>query len=128
MKHDQLADMFSTIKNAEAIGRKQCVVPNSRLIRDALRVMHENKYIGKTEVIEDGRGGKIKIEMLGRINDCGIIKPNFSVKMDEFIKYEKRYLPARDVGILIVTTSKGVMDQHSALKKRTGGRLLGFVF
>lgn len=128
MKHDPLADMFSTLKNMESIGRNECKVPNSKLIRNVLKVIQENKHIGDIEVIEDGRGGEIKVELIGRINSCNTIKPNFSVKKDDFIKFEKRYLPARNVGILILTTSMGIMDQHEAEKKRTGGRLLGYVY
>jgi small subunit ribosomal protein S8 len=128
MRHDPLADAFSALKNTEAIGRKECLVPNSRLIRSILKVIQENKYIGDTEVIEDGKGGKIKVRLVGRINDCNVIKPNFSVKRSDFIKFEKRYLPAQNVGILILTTSMGIMDQKEAAEKGTGGRLLGFVY
>ena len=128
MRHDPLADVFSALKNMEAIGRKDCVVPNSKLIRSILKVMHDNKYIGGMEVIEDGSGGKVNVSLLGRINNCNVIKPSFSVKKSEFIKFEKRYLPAQKVGILILTTSKGIMDQHEATKKGTGGRLLGYVY
>jgi small subunit ribosomal protein S8 len=128
MRHDPLADVFSTLKNTEAIGRKECVVPNSKLIQSVLKVIHGNKYIGNTEVIEDGRGGKVKVKLVGRINNCNVIKPSFSVKRADFIKFEKRYLPAQNIGILILTTSKGIMDQKEAEKKRTGGRLLGYVY
>ena len=128
MRHDPLADVFSALKNTEAIGRKECIVPNSKLIRSTLKVIHDNKYIGGIDVIEDGRGGKIKVKLVGRINNCNVIKPSFSVKMAEFFKFEKRYLPAQNVGILILTTSKGIMDQKEAAKKGTGGRLLGYVY
>lgn len=128
MRHDPLADVFSALKNTEAIGRKDCTVPNSGLIRSILKVIQDNKYIGETEVIEDGKGGKIKVKLIGRINDCKVIKPNFSVKRSDFIKFEKRYLPAQNVGILILTTSMGIMDQKEAADKGTGGRLLGFVY
>jgi small subunit ribosomal protein S8 len=57
-----------------------------------------------------------------------VIKPNFSVRNDEFIKWEKRFLPGEKIGILILTTSKGVMGQKTAIKEGTGGRLLGYVY
>jgi len=128
MKHDPLADVFSALKNTEAVGRKECVVPNSKMIRSVLKVIEDNKYIGGADVVEDGSGGRIKVTLKGRINNCNVIKPSFSVKKSEFIKFEKRYLPAQNVGILILTTSKGIMDQHEAVKKSTGGRLLGYVY
>lgn len=128
MKHNPIADVFSAIKNAETIGRKECVIPASSLIKNILKIMQENRYIGKFELIEDGRGGKFKIELQGKINDCNAVNPNFSVKNTEFIKWEKRFLPGEKIGILIVTTPKGVMDQKTALKEGVGGRLLGYVY
>ena len=128
MKHDPLADMFSVLKNMEAIGRTECIVPASSTIKDVLQVIHQHKYIGSFELIDDGKGGKFSVKLIGKINDCGVIKPRFSVRRGEFIKWEKRYLPSSESGILIVTTSKGIMDQHNAAKSGTGGRLLGYVY
>lgn len=127
MKHDPLADMFSIIKNFEAIGRKECNVPASNLIKAVLKIMQERKYIGKVEFIQ-GREGKFRVELMGRVNDCNVIKPRLSVNRNEFIKWEKRFLPAQGVGILILTTSKGVMDQEQAKKLEIGGQLLGYVY
>jgi len=128
MKHDPLADMFSVLKNMEAIGRTECIVPASSTIKDVLQVIHQHKYIGAFELIDDGKGGKFSVNLIGKINDCGVIKPRFSVRRGEFIKWEKRYLPSSESGILIVTTSKGIMDQHNAAKSGTGVSLLGYVY
>jgi small subunit ribosomal protein S8 len=128
MKHDSLADAFSLLKSMEVIGREECMLPASKVIKDVLKVLHQNKYIGEYEFVEDGKGGRFKVKLAGRINNCRVIKPRFSVGKDEFIKWEKRYLPASNTGILIVTTPKGIMDQNAAAKSGTGGRLLGFVY
>ncbi len=128
MKHDPLADMFCIIKNTEAIGKHVCETPASKLIQGVLKVMQRHRYIGNFEFIDDGRGGKFRVHLVGRINDCNVIKPRFSVKKNEIIQWEKRYLPAQGVGILILTTSKGIMDQREAIKKNTGGKLLGYVY
>ncbi len=128
MRHDLLADVFSIIKNTEAIGKKECLTPASNLIKNVLLIIQKYKYIGDFEFIDDGKGGKFKVQLLGKINDCNVVKPNFSVKKTEFIKFEKRYLPANNIGILILTTSKGIMDQHRAKNEGIGGRLLGFVY
>ncbi len=128
MKHDILADLFNIMKNAEVVGHKECLVDASGLAKGILKVMQEHNYIGNFEFIDDGKGGKFKIELLGNINQCNVIKPRFSVKINEVIKWEKRFLPAENVGILILTTSMGVVDQYKAKKEKTGGQLLGFVY
>lgn len=128
MKHDPLADMFSVIKNTEGIGRKECTVPSSKVIRGVLDVMKKQRYIEDYKHIEDGKGGMIKLRLMGMINDCKVIKPRFSMGASDIIKWEKKFLPADGVGILILTTSKGIMDQREAAKKNTGGKLLGYVY
>jgi len=128
MKHDPLSDTFNIIKNAEIAGKSNCIVPASNLGKNILKVMQDKKYVGSFEFIDDGKGGKFKIELIGRINSCNSVKPRFSVKVNEFIKWEKRFLPAEGVGILLLSTSRGVMDQQGAKNLKEGGKLLGFVY
>ncbi|MBM3303935.1 MAG: 30S ribosomal protein S8 [Candidatus Aenigmarchaeota archaeon] len=128
MKHDSLADVFAIIKNTESVGKKECMVPASKLAADILRIMKDKNYIGRFERIEDGKGGKFRVTLIGNINNCHVVKPRFSTKNDEFIKWEKRFLPANNIGLLLVTTSKGVMDHQKAKKEGLGGQLLGYVY
>ena len=128
MRHDLLADMFTVIKNAEAIGKKSCVTPCSKLIKNILLIMQAKGYIGDFELVEDGKGGRFRIDLLGKINDCGVIKPRFSVSSQDFGSWEKRFLPARGMGLLLVSTPKGVTEHESAIKGNSGGRLLGYVY
>ena len=128
MRHDIIADMFSIIKNAERVGKPECMVPASKLIKNVLSVMQKDGYIGRFEFIDDGRGGNFKVELVGKINNCRAIKPRFSVKADEIEKWERRYLPAVGFGTLIISTSKGVMSQKECMKKKIGGKLIGFVY
>jgi len=128
MQHDLLADALSAIKNAERVGKKECVVKANKLIGEVLKVMQKNGYIDAFEFVDDGKSGKFRIELKGRIIDCNVIKPRFSVKVDEFEKWEKRYLPAREFGLLILTTPKGIMSHKEAKKLHTGGKLLAFVY
>ena len=128
MQHDLLADALSAIKNAERVGKKEVEVKASKLIGNVLKIMKEKGYIGNFKFIQDGKGGKFKIELKGKIIDCNVIKPRFSVKVDEFEKWEKRYLPAYNVGVLILTTNKGVIDHSKAKELRVGGKLLCYVY
>ena len=128
MLHDPLADALSAIKNAERVGKDSCVIRFSKVIKSILEIMQSKGYIGDFELIEDGRGGKFKIELKGKVVDCNAIKPRYSLKVDEFEKWEKRYLPARDFGLLIMSTSKGVMDHKKAKQMNTGGKLLAYVY
>jgi len=128
MRHDTLADVLSAIKNAERVGKKGCITAASNLSKEILKVMQKEGYIGKFEFVDDGRSGKIKIELKNRVNDCNVIKPRYSVKKDEFERWEKRFLPAKGFGILLLSTTKGIMTHKDARAKQIGGKLLGYVF
>ncbi len=103
-------------------------IPGSKLASAILRSMQKNKYIGEFEFIDDGIGGKFKIQLLGRINRCGVISPKYSVKKDGYTRWERQFLPAVGVGILLVSTSKGVMSHVEAQQSGLGGRLVGYVY
>ena len=128
MLHDPLADVLSTIKNAEHTGKVSCVTPASKVIGEVLKILQDSGYIGTYEYVEDGRGGKYKIELKGKIIDCNVVKPRFSVKAVEFEKWEKRFLPAREFGLLILSTPKGIMEHKKAKQLQIGGKLLAFVY
>ncbi len=128
MLQDPLADALTIIKNADRIGKRDCIVKSSKLLQDILNVMQKNNYIGSFERIDDGKGGKFKIELKGTVIETKAIKPRFAVARNEFEKWEKRYLPSRHMGLLILSTSKGVMSHANAKELSIGGRLLSYVY
>ena len=76
-----LSNLFSNIQNAELRNKKEClVIPSSKLIIEILHTLKKNNYIGEFEVIDDKLGGKIRIQLLGKINKCGVVSPRFSVR------------------------------------------------
>jgi small subunit ribosomal protein S8 len=91
---DPLADAMSNIYNSEIVGKPEVVVaPASSLIEKVLQVMQSKGYIGEFERIDDGKAGRLRIQLMGRTNKCGVIKPRFPVRRDGFEKFEKRFLP-----------------------------------
>jgi small subunit ribosomal protein S8 len=85
-------------------------------------------YIGEIEFIDDGRTGKFRVQLFGRINECKAVKPRFSVKVKDIEKWEKRLLPAKDFGLLILTTPLGLLTHVVAKEKNIGGRLIAYVY
>lgn len=128
MRHDLLSDALSAIQNGDSVGRKDATSPASKMVKDVMRVMQKHKYIGNFELVDDGRGGRFKVGLLGTINHCGAIRPRFSICKGDWEKWERRYLPAAGFGLLIVSTSKGIMTHEEAKKEGIGGKLLAFVY
>lgn len=129
MLNDPLANAMSLILNSEQIGKSQCLIkPSSKIIKEILRVMKDNGYIQQFEEVSDSRGNYLNLVLNGSINKCGVIKPRYSVQNKEFEKFEKRYLPAKDMGIILVSTPKGIITHMEAKDKKTGGKLLAYCY
>lgn len=129
MLNDILANTLSKILNAEKKSRNEVLVkPSSKIVKQVLDIMRDNLYIGSYVEISDGKGNVLKINLIGKINKCNVIKPRHSVKIDMFERFEKRFLPAKDFGIIIISTNKGIMTLEEARQKKVGGRLLAYCY
>jgi small subunit ribosomal protein S8 len=126
---DPLSDALSNIYNNEEKRKHECIIkPASKLIGQVLRLMQEKGYVGAFEYIDDGRTGKFRVQLLGRVNKCGVIKPRFSVKVNELESWENKFLPGKNFGFLILTTSDGIIAHTEAVEKNVGGRLMAYVY
>jgi len=129
MKMNVLADCLKTLVNAEKKGLKQVLIrPSSRVVIRFLRIMQRHGYIGEFEVIDDHRSNKIVVELLGRINKCGVISPRFDIQLHDYEKWSNNILPSRQFGFLVLTTTYGIMDHEEAKSRKTGGKILGFFY
>ena len=126
---DPLVNALNTILIHEERHQKECIIcPSSNLVGRVLRIFQTNGYIGEIEYIDDGRQGKFRVQLFGRINDCKAVTPRFSVKEKNIEKYEKRFLPSRDLGMLLISTPNGVITHAEAKSQNTGGRVLAYVY
>ena len=128
MRHDLVSDVLSSIKNGDMYGKREVFTPASNLVKNVLLMLQKNNYIGDFEYVDDRKGGKFRIQLLGKVNDCNAIRPRISIRIDEYGKYEKRFLPASDMGFIIISTSKGLMTHDKAKERKLGGVLIGFVY
>jgi len=124
-----LNDALVSICNAERKGKRQVMVrPSSKVLLKFLRVMQQHGYIGEIEVVDDHRSGKLVIELLGRINKCGVISPRFDVKIGDLERWCTRLLPSRQFGHVVLTTSAGICDHEEARRRETGGKIMGYFY
>ena len=127
--NDTLSNAMSKVQNYEKVGKKELLIkPTSSIIKKVFDILNAEGYIGKYEETDDGRGKYLKLNLLGNINECGSIKPRFAVKLSDYEKFEKRFLPAKDFGVLIVSTSKGMMTHYKAKENKIGGKLVAFCY
>jgi len=124
-----IANMMSKILNADKAKKAEIELHYVSATADKiLAILKKNGYIGEISKIESGEEIIVKVKLMGKINKCGIISPHFNVTSDNFEMYEKRFLPAKDFGMLIITAPQGVMTHYEAKEKAIGGRLLAYCY
>jgi ribosomal protein S8 len=123
MSQDILADAINQIMNAKK-ARKQEV----RIKRSSKVVITLFDLMKKLGYLDYGISNKEITIKIGEINEFKAIKPRFSVSVSEINKYVKRFLPARNFGYLIVSTSKGLVTHQEAQEKNMGGSLIAYIY
>ncbi|HEV2316464.1 MAG TPA: 30S ribosomal protein S8 [Thermoplasmata archaeon] len=129
MRHDLLNDTLVALRHADLQGEETVhLAPTSRLVGEVLRIFREHQYIDEFTFVANGRGGEYAVKLSRRINSCGVIKPRVAVRGRAVERYEARYLPAQDFGILVLSTNQGVMSHAKARELKIGGKLLAYVY
>jgi small subunit ribosomal protein S8 len=129
VQHDTLNDALVALRHADRDGKGRVeLAPTSHLIGEVLRIFREHNYIEDFSYVSTGRGGRFDVTLSRRINSCGVIKPRVSVRGRALERYEARFLPAQDFGLLVLSTNRGVMSHAQAREQKIGGRLLAYVY
>lgn len=129
MQMDLLNDALVSLRHADQDGKPHVeIAPTSKLIAEVLRIFREHHYIEEFTFVPNGRGGTYDVRLSRRINSCGVIKPRVSVAYASLERYESRFLPAQDFGLLVLSTNRGVLSHAQARELKIGGRLLAYVY
>lgn len=123
MSQDIVSDALNQIMNAKRARKQEIVVTRfSKLLINVLEMMKEHDYI-------DYELGEKKLKInLKDVSKCGSIKPRFTINKKTLEKYIRRFLPARNFGFVIVSTSKGLMTHHEARENKIGGSLIAYFY
>lgn len=113
MRINILADALNAIVNAERKGLRQVLLrPASKVLIKFLKQMQKHGYIGEFELIDDHRSNKIVVELLGRVNKCGVISPRFDITLENIERWITQILPSKQFGHLIVSTTYGKISRE----------------
>jgi small subunit ribosomal protein S8 len=124
---DPIADMLTRIRNANRVGRRMVLIPQSKICSGIAQVLKDEGYIEEFDAIDDGKQGQIRIKLKYAMNGSKVIHT-----IDRQSKPGCRVyrgvgdLPnvLNGMGIAVVSTSKGVMSDRRAREQNVGGELL----
>ncbi|MBI2053238.1 MAG: 30S ribosomal protein S8 [Candidatus Sungbacteria bacterium] len=126
---DPISDMFIRIKNAQNAGHKTAQLPYSRMKHEIARALERTGFVGHAE----RKGKRVKkyldVDLIG-----GKEKPGFmGVKLLStpgrrvYVSY-KEVRSAAHGGVVLLTTSKGIMSGEEARREKVGGQLLAEIW
>lgn len=126
---DPLADALSAIKNAEMVNKRMIYIfPANKLVKAVLAILKEHGYIDDFKPMILNKKEYVVVHLNGKIHEIGAIKPRFSVGWRELEDWVRKYLPAYTMGLLIVSTPKGLKTHLDCTKERIGGKLVAYVY
>jgi len=126
MSQDIVADGLNMIRNAKRARKETVKIKRiSNLLIEILKIMKEKGAIIKYKIDRKGNSAEVGI---GNLSECRAIKPRFTVKVGQIEKYRRRYLPARNLGIIIVSTNKGLLTHEEAFEENIGGGLIAYFY
>lgn len=126
MSQDVVADGLNMIRNAKRAKEKVVTIKRiSKLFIEILKIMKQKGVVERYKLDKSGKTAEITI---GELIECKAIKPRFSVDKTDIEKYKRRYLPARNIGTMIISTNKGLMTHEEAEKEQTGGCLIAYFY
>lgn len=127
--NDPLAAVLSQLNNAIKVGKSVVVTKyNSKFIKQVLMIMKDQGYLGDVDELQTSKGNILSINLIGKMNSCGVIKPRFAFKNDQYEKFEQQHLPAKGFGILIVSTNQGLLPHNEAKEKHLGGKVISYCY
>ena len=126
MSHDVVADALNMIRNAKKARRDTVKIKRiSNLLVEILKIMKQEGAIKKYKI--DSKEKTIEVT-IGNLSECKAIKPRFTVGKDGIERYRRRYLPARDIGSIIISTNKGLITHEEAFEEKIGGSLIAYFY
>ena len=134
---DPIADMFTRIRNASAVKKEEVLLPMSKLKLEVAKILANEGWIKKVEVIAGGLNGrrssfdqlkiKLKYQNNGKpqINSIKrLSKPGLRV----YVNKDEIPTVRKNFGFAIISTSRGIMTNKEARKQQIGGELIGEIY
>jgi small subunit ribosomal protein S8 len=124
---DPIADMLTRIRNANRVGRRMVLIPKSKICVGIAQVLKDEGYIDSYDVVDDERQGQIRVKL--KYSNTGekvihVIDRESKPGCRVYRGVESLPKVLNGMGIVVISTSKGVMSDRKAREANVGGELL----
>jgi small subunit ribosomal protein S8 len=127
---DPIADMLSRIRNAIAVRKSEITLPHSKVKESVAKLLKENNFVEDVHIMDAEIGKQLKVVINGSGNNANITE---IVRLST--PGRRHYARVTDIpvvkrgrGIIILSTSKGMMTGDQAKKLGVGGELICKVY
>jgi small subunit ribosomal protein S8 len=132
MYSDPIADLLTRIRNAQAAGHRIVTIPGSRLKLGIVKVLFEQGYITAYKFVTEGAKTYIKVALkydpISKRPGITEIQRISRPGLRAYSGVEEIPRAINGLGIVILSTSKGVMTDKHARRENVGGELLCYVY
>jgi len=127
---DPIADMLTRIRNAVAVRKSEVSLPHSNIKENVARLLQQSNFIDRVEVSDAPVGKTLTVT----IND-----ENSNARITEIVRLSKpgrrHYVNVKEIptvkrgrGVVIISTSRGLMTGDQAKAEKVGGELICKVY
>jgi len=128
---DPIADMLTRIRNANTANHQVVEIPSSRMKRDVAAILKEEGFISDFEVVQEGPQGTLRIQLKYGPEKEKVITGLRRISRPGLRVYTSRTEIPRvlgGLGLVIISTSKGIMSGKRAKREGFGGEVLAYVW
>ena len=124
---DPIADMLTRVRNACRAKQSKVDIPSSKMKKQIANILLEEKYIKNLVEVEDSRQNLLRLYLRYDSTNRSLIsglkrvsRPSLRVYADK----EDLKKMLRDIGIFVISTSKGMLTHHQSARERVGGEVI----
>jgi len=128
---DPIADMLTRVRNASRARHTEVIVPASRTKREIARILVEEGFIADVREVRDGPGQVLHLELKYVDGKVPVVSGLKRISKPGLRVYARKTDIPRvlgGLGIVIVSTSRGIMTGSQARKAELGGEILAYVW
>ena len=124
---DPLADLLTRIRNGAKAKHKKVDIPSSNMKKRVAQLLLEHGFVNNLVEVEDKKQNLLRIFLKYDHQSNSLIsglrrvsKPSLRIYADTKQVNQMK----REVGLTVLSTSKGILDHHQAIEARVGGEVL----